>query len=89
MLSHHDRSELAKIEQSLELTDPELAATLRDGRRPRSGAFRTVLLVSLDVLAAVVHVVGLVAADPGLTLIALLTLAGAVWMHAARRHTLR
>lgn len=88
MLSHHDRSQLAKIEQSLELTDPELALMLREGRQPPSGAFRTVLLYSLDVLAAVLLVTGLVVADPALTLVALLTLAGAVWVHAARRHTL-
>jgi len=89
MLSHHDRSELAKIEHSLELTDPELAAMLRDGKRPPSGVFRTVLLFSLDVLAVVLLVTGLVVADPALILLALLALAGGVWMHAARRHKLR
>jgi hypothetical protein len=89
MLSHHDRSELAKIEHSLELTDPELAAMLRDGKRPPSGAFRTVLVFSLDVVAIVLLVTGLVVADPALILVAVLALAGAVWVHAARRHTLR
>jgi len=89
MLSHHDRSELAKIEQSLALTDPELAAMLRDGKRPPSGAFRTVLLFALDMLAVILLVTGLVVADPGLTLVALLALGSAVWMHAARRHRFR
>ncbi len=89
MLSHHDRSELAKIEHSLELSDPELALMLRSGKRPPTGALRTVLLVSLDVLASVLLVTGIVVADPGLTLFGLLALAAAVWMHAARRHVLR
>ncbi len=89
MLSHHDRSELAKIEHSLELSDPELATMLREGKRPPSGTFRAVLLFALEALAVVLLVTGLVVGDPGLTLVALLALAGAVWLHAARRHTLR
>ena len=89
MLSHHDRSELAKIEQSLALTDPELVAMLRDGKRPPTGAFRTVLLYALDMLAVVLLITGLAVADPGLTLVALLALGAGVWMHAARRHTVR
>ena len=85
MLSHHDRTALSQIERSLELSDPELAAILRDGKRHPSPALRTALVVTLDVLAATLLVLGLVVADPGLTLCAMLLTIGAVCAHAGRR----
>jgi hypothetical protein len=84
MLSHHDRTELEKIERSLELSDPDLATALRDGRRRKPRALRTVLLVTLDIAAVMLLVVGLVLPDPGVTLCGILALTGAVWTHVAR-----
>jgi hypothetical protein len=84
MLSHHDRTELEKIERHLELSDPGLAAALRDGRRRKPRAVKTALLVALDVAAVVLLVVGLVLPDPGLMLCGILALTGTVWTHVAR-----
>jgi hypothetical protein len=84
MLSHHDRTELEKIERSLELSDPDLAAALRDGRRPKSRALRGVFLVVFDVIAVTLLVTGLVVPDPGVTLCGIIALTGTVWTHVAR-----
>ena len=86
MLSHHDRSELEKIERWFEASDPELVAALRDGRPARSRGLVTVLLVSLDVAAAALLVAGIVTTSPTLTLCALLAAAGGVTAHLVRRH---
>ncbi|WP_410667404.1 DUF3040 domain-containing protein [Amycolatopsis sp. cmx-4-68] len=84
MLSHHDRTELEKIERDLELSDPDLAAALRDGRRPKSRAVRSALLIAVDVVAVTLLVLGLVLPDPGITLCGILALTGTVWTHVAR-----
>jgi hypothetical protein len=84
MLSHHDRTELEKIERTLELSDPDLATALRDGRRPRSRALRSALLIAVDVVAVTLLVLGLVLPDPGVTLCVILALTGTVWTHVAR-----
>ncbi|UOX92138.1 DUF3040 domain-containing protein [Amycolatopsis sp. FBCC-B4732] len=84
MLSHHDRTELEKIERSLELSDPDLATALRDGKRPKSRALRSTLLIFLDVVAVTLLVVGLVLPDPGVTLCGIIALTGTVWTHVAR-----
>ncbi|MCR6489295.1 DUF3040 domain-containing protein [Amycolatopsis sp. OK19-0408] len=84
MLSHHDRTELEKIERSLELTDPGLAAALRDGKRPKSRALRSTLLIAVDVIAVTLLVLGLILPDPGVTLCGILALTGTVWTHVAR-----
>ena len=84
MLSHHDRTELEKIERGLELSDPDLAAALRDGKRPKSRALRGALLIAVDVIAVTLLVLGLVLPDPGITLCGILALTGAVWTHVAR-----
>jgi DUF3040 family protein len=84
MLSHHDRTELEKIERSLELSDPDLAAALRDGRRPKSRAFRSAVLIFFDVIAVTLLVLGLVLPDPGVTLSGIIALTGTVWTHVAR-----
>jgi Protein of unknown function (DUF3040) len=84
MLSHHDRTELEKIERDLELSDPALAAALRDGRRPKSRALRSALLMAVDVVAVTLLVLGLVLPDPGITLCGILALTGTVWTHVAR-----
>ncbi|MEV6625821.1 DUF3040 domain-containing protein [Amycolatopsis sp. NPDC051106] len=84
MLSHHDRTELEKIERTLELSDPDLATALRDGRRPRSRALRSALLIAVDVVAVTLLVLGLVLPDPGVTLCGILALTGTVWTHVAR-----
>src|SRR6185312_26089 len=84
MLSHHDRTELEKIERSLELSDPDLAAALRDGRRPKSRALRSALLIVFDITAVTLLVLGLVLPDPGVTLCGILALTGTVWTHVAR-----
>jgi hypothetical protein len=84
MLSHHDRTELEKIERTLELSDPDLATALRDGRRPRSRALRNALLIAVDVVAVTLLVLGLVLPDPGVTLCGILALTGTVWTHVAR-----
>ena len=85
MLSHHDRTELAKIERSLELSDPDLAAALRDGRRRTPRAVKTALMIALDVISIVLLVVGLTVGDPGVTLCAIIAGTGAVWTHVAHR----
>lgn len=84
MLSHHDRTELAKIERSLELSDPDLATALREGRCRKPRAFRTALLVALDIAAVTLLVVGLVLPDPGVTLCGIIAFTGTVWTHVAR-----
>ncbi|MFI5589625.1 DUF3040 domain-containing protein [Amycolatopsis sp. NPDC051758] len=84
MLSHHDRTELAKIERDLELSDPDLATALREGRRRKPRGLRTALLIALDVAAVTLLVVGLVLPDPGVTLCGILALTGTVWTHVAR-----
>jgi hypothetical protein len=84
MLSHHDRTELEKIERSFALTDPDLATALREGRYPQPRALRTALLVALDIAAMTLVVVGLVLPDPGVTLCGILALTGTVWTHVAR-----
>ena len=84
MLSHHDRTELEKIERSLELSDPDLAAALRDGKRPRSRAFSRAVLIVFDVIAVTFLVLGLVLPDPGVTLCGIIALTGTVWTHVAR-----
>jgi hypothetical protein len=84
MLSHHDRTELEKIERSLELSDPDLAAALRDGKRRKSRALRTALLFAFDIAAVMLLVVGLILPDPGVTLCGILALTATVWTHVAR-----
>ncbi|WP_410592574.1 DUF3040 domain-containing protein [Amycolatopsis sp. lyj-23] len=84
MLSHHDRTELEKIERTLELSDPDLAAALRDGRRPKSRALRGAFLIFFDIAAVTLLVLGLVLPDPGVTLCGILALTGTVWTHVAR-----
>jgi hypothetical protein len=84
MLSHHDRTELEKIERSLELSDPDLAAALRDGKRRKPRALRTALLVAFDIAAVMLLVVGLILPDPGVTLCGILALTATVWTHVAR-----
>ncbi|SEF23318.1 Protein of unknown function [Amycolatopsis pretoriensis] len=84
MLSHHDRTELEKIERTLELSDPDLATALREGRRPKSRALRSALLIAVDVIAVTLLVLGLILPDPGVTLCGILALSGTVWTHVAR-----
>ncbi|WP_372665539.1 DUF3040 domain-containing protein [Amycolatopsis kentuckyensis] len=84
MLSHHDRTELEKIERHLEVTDPDLATALREGRRPKSRALRSALLIVVDVVAVTLLVLGLILPDPGVTLCGILALTGTVWTHVAR-----
>ena len=84
MLSHHDRTELEKIERSLELSDPDLATALRDGKRSKSRALRSTVLIIFDVVAVTLLVVGLVLPDPGVTLCGIIALTGTVWTHVAR-----
>ncbi|MEV6644065.1 DUF3040 domain-containing protein [Amycolatopsis sp. NPDC051371] len=84
MLSHHDRTELEKIERNLELSDPDLATALRDGRRPKSRALRSALLFAVDAVAVTLLVLGLILPDPGVTLCGILALTGTVWTHVAR-----
>jgi DUF3040 family protein len=84
MLSHHDRTELEKIERNLELSDPDLAAALRDGKRRKPRALRTALLVAFDIAAVMLLVVGLIVPDPGVTLCGILALTATVWTHVAR-----
>ncbi|WP_439379773.1 DUF3040 domain-containing protein [Amycolatopsis lexingtonensis] len=84
MLSHHDRTELEKIERSLELSDPDLATALREGKRPKSRALRSTVLIVFDVITVSLLVVGLVLPDPGVTLCGILALTGTVWTHVAR-----
>ncbi|WP_329048087.1 DUF3040 domain-containing protein [Amycolatopsis sp. NBC_01488] len=84
MLSHHDRTELEKIERNLELSDPDLATALRDGKRPKSRALRSAFLIAVDVVAVTLLVLGLVLPDPGVTLCGILALTGTVWTHVAR-----
>jgi hypothetical protein len=84
MLSHHDRTELEKIERSLEISDPDLATALREGRHRKPRALKTALLIAMDVAAVTLLVVGLVLPDPGVTLCGILALTGTVWTHVAR-----
>lgn len=84
MLSHHDRTELERIERSLELSDPDLATALREGRRPKSRAVRSALLIAVDVVAVTLLVLGLILPDPGVTLCGILALSSTVWTHVAR-----
>jgi len=84
MLSHHDRTELEKIERNLELSDPDLATALREGRRRKPRALKTALLIAMDLTAVTLLVVGLVLPDPGVTLCGILALTGTVWTHVAR-----
>jgi hypothetical protein len=84
MLSHHDRTELEKIERGLELSDPDLAAALRDGKRPKSRPLPGAVLIAFDLIAVALLVLGLVLPDPGVTLCGILALTGTVWTHVAR-----
>ncbi|WP_326836256.1 DUF3040 domain-containing protein [Amycolatopsis rhabdoformis] len=86
MLSHHERSELDKIERWFEFSDPELAAALSRGKPAPSRRLLTVLAVLFDVAAVGFLVAGVVTTSPALTLCALLSAGGGVALHIVRGH---
>ncbi|MGW4485207.1 DUF3040 domain-containing protein [Amycolatopsis sp. NPDC004368] len=86
MLSHHERSELDKIERWFEFSDPELAAALTRGKPASSRRLVGVLAILFDLSAVGFLVAGLVTTSPVLTLCALLCAGGGVALHIVHGH---
>lgn len=84
MLSHHDRQELEKIERWFELTEPALAARLRSGKPARSPLLRLALVLSLDITAGLLMLLGIVVNSPALLLMGMITVTAAVIVHLSR-----
>ncbi|MFD6070783.1 MULTISPECIES: DUF3040 domain-containing protein [Amycolatopsis] len=84
MLSHHDRQELEKIERWFELTEPALAARLRSGRPAQPPLLRLALLLSLDITAGMLMLLGIVVNSPALLLTGMITVTAAVIAHLSR-----
>ncbi|GAB3746148.1 DUF3040 domain-containing protein [Amycolatopsis oliviviridis] len=84
MLSHHDRQELEKIERWFELTEPALAARLRAGRPARPPLLRLTVLLTLDIVAGLLMLLGMVLNSPALLLTGMLTVTMAVIVHLSR-----
>lgn len=84
MLSHHDRQELEKIERWFELTEPALAARLRAGRPARPPLLRLAVLLSLDITAGLLMLLGLILNSPALLLTGMITVTTAVIVHLSR-----
>ncbi|MGY6652531.1 DUF3040 domain-containing protein [Amycolatopsis roodepoortensis] len=84
MLSHHDRQELEKIERWFELTEPALAAQLRSGRPARPPLLRLALVLSLDITAGLLMLLGIVVNSPALLLMGMITVTAAVIVHLSR-----
>ncbi|MEV4602037.1 DUF3040 domain-containing protein [Amycolatopsis sp. NPDC049253] len=86
MLSHHERSELDKIERWFEFSDPELAAALSRGKPAPNRRLLILFAVLFDVSAVAFLVAGLVTTSPAFTLCALLAAGGGVALHIVRGH---
>lgn len=86
MLSHHERSELDKIERWFEFSDPELAAALSRGKPAPKRRLLTFFAVLFDVSAVAFLVTGLVTTSPAFTLCALVAAGGGVALHIVRGH---
>ncbi len=84
MLSHHDRQELEKIERWFELTEPALAARLRSGRPARPPLLRQAVLLSLDITAGLLMLLGIVVNSPAVLLLGMITVTTAVIVHLSR-----
>ncbi|EME51607.1 DUF3040 domain-containing protein [Amycolatopsis decaplanina] len=84
MLSHHDRQELQKIERWFELTEPALAARLSSGRPARPPLLRLAVVLSLDITAGLLMLLGMVASSPALLLTGMITVTMAVIVHLSR-----
>lgn len=84
MLSHHDRQELEKIERWFELTEPALSARLRSGKPSRPPLLRLAVVLSLDITAGLLMLLGMVTNSPALLLIGMITVTGAVCVHLSR-----
>ncbi|MFC3450537.1 DUF3040 domain-containing protein [Amycolatopsis speibonae] len=84
MLSHHDRQELEKIERWFELTEPTLAARLRSGKPARPPLVRLAVVLSLDITAGLLMLLGMVLNSPALLLTGMITVTTAVIVHLSR-----
>ncbi|SFH82059.1 DoxX protein [Amycolatopsis regifaucium] len=84
MLSHHDRQELEKIERWFELTEPALAARLRSGKPAPPPLLRLAVVLSIDVTAGLLMLLGLVTNSPALLLVGMITVTAAVIVHLSR-----
>jgi hypothetical protein len=90
MLSHHEDRELKAIEQWFEEFDPALTRMLRDHEMPRRSWLRLAGRIAVDVLGAVLFMVGAVLAFPPGVVVGVLLIVVGVCLHLAagarRRH---
>jgi uncharacterized membrane protein YqaE (UPF0057 family) len=72
MLSHHDKTELGRIERELAASNPELAVLLRTGEMPRRG-WTNALLIIVGTFGALILALGIVTANAPLILFGVVT----------------
>jgi Flp pilus assembly protein TadB len=93
MLSHHEDRELRAIEQWFEESDPALTRMLRDYEAPRRFHQRLIVRLCVDVLGALLFVLGALLDLPVLVVFAFVVIVAGVCLHLAaggrRRQTRR
>jgi hypothetical protein len=89
MLSHHEDGQLRAIEQWFEESDPALTRMLRNYEAPERTHLRLITRIAIDVLGAVLFVLGAILASPILVVVGFLLTVVGVCIHLAaggRRH---
>ena len=81
MLSHHEDRELRAIEQWFEESDPALTRMLRNYEAPQLFHQRQIVRLGLDVLGAVLFVLGALLDLPVLVVLAFVAIVGGVCLH--------
>lgn len=72
MLSHHDKTELSRIERELAASSPELAALLRTGKVPRR-SWTNALLITMGGFGVLILALGLITGNAALILFGVLS----------------
>lgn len=83
MLSHHEDRELRAIEQWFEQSDPALTRMLRNYEAPQRTRLRLAARIAVDVLGAVLFVLGAMLNQPILVVIAFILIVVGVCLHLA------
>ncbi len=83
MLSHHEDRQLRAIEQWFEESDPALTKMLRNYEAPEHNHFRLIARIAVDVLGAVLFILGAILAWPVLVVVGFLLIVVGVCLHLA------